>query len=44
MKPIKPTTIKIFPDTLKKLKKAKIYRNESYDEIINRLLTQPVMT
>ena len=32
------TTIKIDTDTVKKLKKAKIYKHESYEEIINRLL------
>ena len=34
----KITTIKIYKETIIKLKKAKIYRNESYDEIINRLI------
>ena len=34
------TTIKISTDTVKKLKKAKIYKHESYEEIINRLLAK----
>lgn len=32
----KITTIKVTTDTVKKLKKAKIYKNESYDEILKR--------
>ena len=32
------TTIKVTTTTVAKLKKVKIYKHESYDEIINRLL------
>lgn len=35
---VKPTMIKMYPETRDKLKKLKITRRESYDEIVNRLM------
>jgi hypothetical protein len=39
----KITTIKVTTKTVAKLKKAKIYKNESYDEILNRILDKKVV-